>query len=121
MIRRMRRPSRLLIKASDGLRQAQAERKRSMKSGRGSVHAEPVEAWGGVVQQPARGAVVFAVMLLVGCAAQHPFESAPPSPNRPWKAPDLAHYSAGLAESERARESSAVSIDAHKTYELSEL
>ena len=65
--------------------------------------------------------VVFTVALLGGCAAQHPFESAPPSPSRPWKAPDLARYSAGLAESERARETSAVSIDAHKTYELSEL
>src|SRR5262245_12501255 len=68
-----------------------------------------------------RGAVVFAVMLLVGCAAQHPLESAPPSPNRPWKAPDLARYSAALAESEHAREAGAVSIDAHKTYEVSEL
>jgi apolipoprotein N-acyltransferase len=35
-------------------RGAQGERKSGMKSGRGSVHAEPVEALGGVFQQPAR-------------------------------------------------------------------
>jgi hypothetical protein len=29
----------------------QGERKMTMKSGRGSAHAEPVEAWGGAFQQ----------------------------------------------------------------------
>jgi outer membrane protein len=67
------------------------------------------------------GAVLFTVALFGGCAAQYPFESAPPSPNRPWKAPDLAGYSAALAESERGREAGAVSIDPQKTYPLSEL
>ena len=33
----------------------QGERKGPMKSGRGSVHAERVEALGGVFQQPVRG------------------------------------------------------------------
>jgi class 3 adenylate cyclase/tetratricopeptide (TPR) repeat protein len=37
------------------LRQAQGELKTSMRSGRGSSHAEPVEAWGGVFQQPLKG------------------------------------------------------------------
>ena len=66
-------------------------------------------------------AVVFTVTFLGGCAAQQPFESAPPSPNRPWKAPDLAAYSSALAEGERTHEPGAVSIDAQKTYGLSEL
>jgi len=66
-------------------------------------------------------AVVFTVTLLGGCAAQQPFESAPPSPNRPWKAPDLARYSGVLAESEHARATDIVSIDAQTTYGLSEL
>jgi hypothetical protein len=38
------------------LRQAQGERKSEMKSGRGSAHAERVEAWGGVFQQGAKKA-----------------------------------------------------------------
>jgi len=46
--------SRLLKKALSALRQAQGERKSRMKSRRGSAHAEPVEACGGVFQQPAR-------------------------------------------------------------------
>jgi len=66
-------------------------------------------------------AVVFMVALLGGCAAQQPFESAPPSPSRPWKAPDLARYAGALAESEHARGMGAVSIDAQKPYALSEL
>src|SRR5574340_1130415 len=36
------------------LRQAQSERKRAMKSGRGSAHAEPVEAWGEVFHHPVK-------------------------------------------------------------------
>ena len=66
-------------------------------------------------------AVVFMVALLGGCAAQQPFESAPPSPSRPWKAPDLARYAGALAESEHARGMGAVAIDAQQTYALSEL
>ena len=54
-------PRRLLAKASETLRQAcpehrrraQGERKRVGSTGRGTAHAEPVEAWGGVFQ-PAR-------------------------------------------------------------------
>ena len=41
------------------LRQAQGERKSSIKSGRGSAHAEPVEAWGGVFQEPGSALAVF--------------------------------------------------------------
>ena len=59
--------------------------------------------------------------LLAGCAALRPFENAPPSSARPWKAPDIPEYSAALSESERAREPGTVSIDPAKTYELSEL
>jgi len=68
---------------------------------------------------------LLAVSLLVlgGCAARQPFEISPPSPNRPWKAPDLPRYSAALAETEHppAGEAGAVSIDQGKQYELSEL
>src|SRR4030095_1821762 len=68
---------------------------------------------------------VLAVSLVVlgGCAARQPFEISPPSPNRPWKAPDLPSYSAALAETERQRADDAhrVSIDAQKPYGLSEL
>jgi hypothetical protein len=65
--------------------------------------------------------VLFTVALCGGCAAQHPFESAPPSASRPWKSPELANYSAALAESERGRAAGAVSVDPQKTYQLSEL
>jgi outer membrane protein len=67
--------------------------------------------------------LALGLLLLGGCAAQHPFESSPPSPSRPWKAPDLPRYSAALAETERphAGETGAVSVDATKQYELSEL
>ena len=68
---------------------------------------------------------LLAVSLLVfgGCAAQLPFEISPPSPNRPWKAPDLPRYSAALAETEHppAGAAGAVSIDPGKQYELSQL
>src|SRR5450756_2263683 len=43
--------SRPLKKGLSTLRQAQGERKNAMKSGRGSAHAELVEAWGGVFQR----------------------------------------------------------------------
>ena len=71
-----------------------------------------------------RGKVLAVSLLLVGgCAAPQPFEISPPSPNRPWKAPDLPRYSAALAETEHpsAGEAGAVSIDQGKQYELSEL
>jgi outer membrane protein len=63
------------------------------------------------------------LLMYTGCAAQQPFESAPPSPDRAWKAPDLRRYEAALSESEhtRAHEAPAVSIDSQKAYELSEL
>jgi len=38
----------------DALRRAQGERKTPEETGRRSAHAEPVEAWGGVFQEPAR-------------------------------------------------------------------
>src|SRR5713101_6891165 len=47
-------PRRLLKKAQTTLREPQGERKSSIDSGRGSAHAEALEAWGGVFQQPAR-------------------------------------------------------------------
>ena len=46
--------SRLLKNTSETLRQAQGERKRVGNTGRGTAHAEPVEARGGVSQQRAR-------------------------------------------------------------------
>src|SRR4029453_6264582 len=67
--------------------------------------------------------LAMSLLVLGGCAARQPFEISPPSPNRPWKAPDLPRYSAALAETERQRADDAhrVSIDAQKTYGLSEL
>lgn len=62
------------------------------------------------------GAAVFAVAFCGGCAALHPFESAPPSSSRPWKAPELAAYSAALAESGHRHDAGAVSVDPQKTY-----
>jgi outer membrane protein TolC len=59
--------------------------------------------------------------MLGGCAALQPFEHAPPSPERPWKSPDLAHYSDALAEREHAAETGAVPVEATRTYSLSEL
>jgi hypothetical protein len=41
----------LLKNSEHALRQAQGERKSLLKSGWGSAHAEPVEAWGGVFQR----------------------------------------------------------------------
>jgi outer membrane protein len=68
---------------------------------------------------------LLAVSLLVlgGCTARQPFDISPPSPDRPWKAPDLPRYSAALAETEHppAGEAKAVPIDRDKQYELSEL
>ncbi len=61
------------------LRQAQGERpfdklrvdgRRPLKSGRGTAHAERVEAWGGVLQQTGRGtlaAVLTLLLLAAGC------------------------------------------------------
>src|SRR5450756_124418 len=46
--------NRPLKKGLSTLRQAQGERKNAMKSGRGSAHAELVEAWGGVFQRAAK-------------------------------------------------------------------
>ena len=70
-----------------------------------------------------RGVLVLALLVLGGCAAQQPFEISPPSPDRPWKAPDLPRYSAALAETEHpdADRTGAVSIDSGKQYQLSEL
>jgi len=65
--------------------------------------------------------LAFGMTLLGACAPLRPFENAPPSSARPWKAPDLPAYSAALSETERAREPGAVSVDPRKTYELSEL
>jgi outer membrane protein TolC len=67
--------------------------------------------------------LAVSLVLVGGCAARQPFEISPPSPNRPWKAPDLPSYSAALAETERQRADDAhrVSIDAQKPYGLSEL
>jgi len=57
--------------------------------------------------------------LLAACAALRPFDNAPPSAARPWKAPELSAYSAALTE--RTREPGSVAIDRGKTYGLGEL
>jgi outer membrane protein len=46
---------------------------------------------------------------------------APPSPDRPWRAPDLPKYSAALSDSERARPSSQVRVDPQTKYGPNEL
>ncbi len=55
-----------------------------------------------------------------GCAAMQPFENAPPTADRPWKAPDLPAYSAALSAAEHEGKPT-VAVDPQKTYELSEL
>ena len=47
--------------------------------------------------------LAFGMTLLGACAALKPFENAPPSSDRPWKAPDMPAYSAALSETEHAR------------------
>ncbi len=73
-----------------------------------------------VIWRPGR-AVVIGAVLLCGCAAQDPLATAPPSPNQPWRTPDLPRYSAALADSERARETGGVLVDSEKKYHLTEL
>jgi len=65
--------------------------------------------------------LAFLMPLAGACAALRPFDNAPPSSARPWKAPDLSAYSAALSRREQAREPGSVSIDAGKTYGLGEL
>ena len=65
--------------------------------------------------------LAFLMPLLSACAALQPFDNAPPSPARPWKAPELSAYSAALSRPEKAREPGSVSIDPGKTYGLGEL
>src|SRR5438046_7104290 len=65
--------------------------------------------------------LAFGMTLLGACAALKPFENAPPSSDRPWKAPDMPAYSAALSETEHARGPGTPPIDPQKTYELSEL
>ena len=59
--------------------------------------------------------------LLGACAALRPFDNAPPSPARPWKAPELSAYSAALSQTEQARDPGSMPIDPGKTYGLGEL
>jgi hypothetical protein len=47
----------MLKNPPDTLRQAQGERKSAGNMRRGTAHAEPVEAWGGVFQHPADRAI----------------------------------------------------------------
>src|SRR5438552_100044 len=47
-------PNRLLKNAKSTLRVPQGERKSSIHLGRGSAHAEALEAWGGVLQRAAK-------------------------------------------------------------------
>src|SRR5207253_8502852 len=63
--------------------------------------------------------LALGVTLLGGCAALRPYEAAPPSPDRPWKAPEMPAYSAALSNSQQAV--APTSIDPTKTYGLSEL
>ena len=65
--------------------------------------------------------LAFGMTLLGGCAALQPFDNAPPSSVRPWKAPDMPAYSAALSATERAREPGTVPLEPGKTYELSDL
>jgi glycerol-3-phosphate dehydrogenase subunit C len=66
-------PDRLLKKAESTLREPQGERKSSIDSGRGSAHAEALEAWGGVFQQPAETATGARPRLVYyfGCFANY--------------------------------------------------
>ena len=72
---------------------------------------------------PLRWLVMAAGMgLCVGCAAWSPLRDTPPSPSRPWAAPELPRFSEDLVQRERKSEpSTAVRVDPEKTYELPEL
>src|SRR4029453_6058926 len=65
-------------------------------------------------------ATAAGIVFFAGCAAWSPLRNTPPSPSRPWAAPDLPRDSACLGERERAS-GPEVSIDPEKTYELPEL
>jgi outer membrane protein len=65
-------------------------------------------------------ATAAGIVFCAGCAAWSPLRNTPPSPSRPWAAPDLPRDSADLVERERAS-GPEVSIDPEKTYELPEL
>jgi outer membrane protein TolC len=60
--------------------------------------------------------------LCAGCAAWNPLRNTPPSPSRPWAAPELRRYSEELVKRESAGEEGAgVRVDPEKTYGLPEL
>jgi len=65
-------------------------------------------------------AMAAGMVLCAGCAAWNPSRNTPPSPSRPWAAPDLPRDSADLVQRERAS-GPEVSVDPQKTYELPEL
>ena len=62
-----------------------------------------------------------AIVLLAGCDAYEPLTNAPPSADRPWSGPGLQRLSAELRVEEHAPLPKPVTIDAQKSYELSEL
>jgi outer membrane protein TolC len=56
--------------------------------------------------------------LLAACAASEPFANTPPSPERPWKGPELAHAPSTTVATKHTEP---VEIDTKKTYDLNEL
>jgi outer membrane protein TolC len=69
-----------------------------------------------------RGSVCLTAMwVFAACAAPDPFSGAPPTADRPWRAPKLSEYSTALSQGEPGRANAAVPIDTQKTYDLAEL
>jgi outer membrane protein TolC len=59
--------------------------------------------------------------MLAGCAAYEPFANAPPSPDHPWRGPEVVHEPSTPVVATHAEPSEPVAIDAQKTYDLNEL
>src|SRR5262245_56806477 len=64
---------------------------------------------------------LLVVLCLAGCSAYRPLDKAPPTPDRPWKGPDLARVSGQLGTADRAKPSETISREEPKRYALPEL
>jgi outer membrane protein TolC len=67
---------------------------------------------------PLLGAIAW---LFAACAAHEPFANTPPSPDRPWKAPEPVYAPSPPIAAKQAEKSEPVEIDTKKTYDLNEL
>lgn len=59
--------------------------------------------------------------LFAACAAYEPFANTPPSPDRPWRGPELVHAPSIPPSAKPEELPQAVDVDAQKTYDLNGL